>query len=102
MAAKSVKRTIERVIKKIESGDYDPQIIEHMLFSLIESRDRRIRFLEAKAKPREFVLTQKRISGALRNTIKHHGPIYPENINSAAKRIYGTCLQIIEENKSEL
>ena len=41
---------------------------------------------------REQVITRKRISGGLRQTINAHGVITPELIPSATKRIYGALL----------
>ena len=93
---KSSKHTVTRIITMVESGDYDPDTIQHMVDSLIESRDRKIRHLKKKAKPREFIITPKIISGALRNCIKDHGPITTHWIGSAAKRIYGNCQQVVE------
>ena len=93
---KSSERTTKRIIAMVESGDYDPDIIQHMVDSLIESRERKIRHLKKKAKPREFIMTTKIISGALKNCIRDHGPITKDWIGSAAKRIYGNCQQVVE------
>lgn len=41
---------------------------------------------------REQILTIKRINGGLKATIKAHGAIGKELINSASKRIYGSLL----------
>jgi len=98
MSIKTVNSTTIRVIRMIESGDYDPSVINHMLESLVKTRDRRIKELVTKAKPRTFDLNLKSISGALRETIKSHGNITKENIGSAAKRIYGNCQNVIVEN----
>jgi hypothetical protein len=97
MSIKTTSRTAKRIIAMVESGNYDPDIIEHMLQSLVESRDRRIRHLEKKAKPREFVITPKAISGALRSCIRHHGPITKELVPSASKRLYGNFQRVIDE-----
>ncbi len=94
MSLKSPQRTAERVIDMVEAGGYDPGIIAHMIESLIVGRDRRIKELEKRSKSRTFEMTVKRISGALRDTIKEHGDITPKLIGSAAKRIYGTCQQV--------
>jgi len=97
MSLKSTKRTTERIIAMVESGDYDPAIIEHMVESVVKGRDRRIKKLETTSKDRVLVLDTKRISGALKSTIKEHGPITKNNISSAAKRIFGSLMQIITE-----
>lgn len=94
MSLKSPARTAQRIIAMVESGDYDPLIIEHMVESVVKNRDRRIKELENRSKPRTFDMTIKRISGALRDTIKEHGDITPNFIASAAKRIYGKCQQV--------
>lgn len=100
--AKSVDRTFKRIIKKLKTGDYDPEVILHMLQSLVESRDRKIRHLEGKARNRKFVLNEKQISGALRSCIDAHGPITKEFIGSAAKRIYNGCIHLADsEEKTE-
>ena len=94
---KSTEHTTKRIISMVESGDYDVDTIQHMIDSLVENRDRRIRQLEKKARPKEFNMTLKTVSGALRETIRQHGPITPEWIGSAAKRIYGNCQQLATE-----
>lgn len=96
---KSVETTVKRIIAKVESGEYDPEILIHMVQSIVDNRDRRIKFLEKSSKTRTFTLTERKIAGALRNTIKTHGDITKQNIGSAAKRIYGTCLEL--ETKSQ-
>ena len=96
MSLKSAKRTAERVITMVESGDYDSDRIIHMVESLSVGRDRRIRYMEGKVKDRKFEMTLKIVSGALRDTVKHHGPITSKLIASAAKRIYGSCQRVVE------
>jgi len=96
MSLKSAKRTAERIIDMVESGDYDSDRIIHMVESLIVGRDRRIKHMERKVKDRKFEMTLKIVSGALRDTIVHHGPITSKLIASAAKRIYGNCQQVVE------
>jgi len=98
MSLKTSRRTAERIIEKVESGDYDPEIIVHMVQSLVEGRDRRIKHLQGRAKERTFDLSIRTITGSLRNTIECHGPITSEFISSAAKRIYGNCQRVIDEN----
>lgn len=41
---------------------------------------------------RDKIYDTKRISGALKQTINAHGPITPQYIGSATKRIYGSLL----------
>lgn len=91
---KSIECTAKRIIEKIESGDYDPSIIEHMIGSIVKNRDQRIKILTDKMRPRKFVLTEKKVAGALRCCIKAHGDITKQNINSAAKRIYCGCVEL--------
>jgi hypothetical protein len=43
--------------------------------------------------------TERRIAGALRNTIHDHGPITKRYIGSAAKRIYGQLLCLAKEQE---
>ena len=81
----------------VESGDYKPEVITHMIESLVESRDRRIKHLQRKAKPKVFEMTQNKITGALRQCINDHGPITKEWIGSAAKRIYQGSISGITE-----
>lgn len=81
----------------VESGDYDVDIIQHMLDSLVTNRDKRIKELEKRIKPKEFNMTLKIVSGALRECINQHGPITTEWIGSAAKRVYGNCQQAVED-----
>lgn len=41
---------------------------------------------------REVIITKRRISGGIRQTINAHGPITLDLIPSASKRIYGALL----------
>jgi len=91
---KSVENTVLRIIGKVESGDYDEDILVHMVQSLVDNRDNRIKVLEKRERPQKFVISEKKIIGALRSCIKEHGDITKDNIGSATKRIYGTCLEI--------
>jgi len=100
-SVKSVKRTAERVIEMVNSGAYDPDIIEHMIGSLVTSRDRKIKHLQRKIKPRELYFTENIVSGALRECIKIHGPITKDFISSATKRIYNNCFRIIDEHNEQ-
>jgi len=94
---KSVPRTARRIIEKVESGNYTPDMIEHMIESLIKNRDNTIDTLQKAMRPREFILSESDISGALRDTINAHGSITSQFIGSAAKRIFKSCQKIIEE-----
>ncbi len=91
---KSVESTVLRIIGKVESGDYDEATLIHMVQSIIDNRDRRIKHLEDKNRPREFIITERKITGALRNTIKEHGDITNKSIGSAAKRVYRSCIEL--------
>lgn len=94
MSLKLAKKTAERIIAMVKSGDYDPNVIIHMTESLVISRDRRIEYLEKKNRPRVFNITEKKVAGALRDCIKVHGNITKEAISSAAKRIYYGCVEL--------
>lgn len=94
---KSIESTTRRIITKIEAGDYDHDQIEHMIQSLIKNRDNVIVNLKHQAKPRELVLSEGSIAGALRDTIHAHGTITKHQISSAAKRILGQCTRMVQE-----
>jgi hypothetical protein len=94
---KSTESTTKRIISMIESGDYDPDIIQHMIDSIVENRDRRIRCLEERVRERVFKMTLQVVTGSLQDCIKQHGPITKEFIGSAAKRIYGNCQNLAKE-----
>jgi len=94
---KSNEQTTKRIISMVESGDYDPATIQHMIDSIVANRDRRIAKLTKKVKPREFSMTLQVVTGALRACINDHGPITSKWIGSAAKRIYGNCQKGVEE-----
>ncbi len=96
---KSIESTTRRIIAKIENGEYDHDQIEHMIQSLIKNRDKVIVRLKDKSRPRELVLSQKMISGAIRDTINKHGSITKHTISSAAKRILGNCTVLVNESK---
>jgi len=98
---KSIESTTRRIIAKVEAGDYDHEQIEHMIQSLIKNRDKVIKNLKNMSRPRELVLNEKAISGALRDTIKHHGNITKFTIGSASKRILGQCLRIVDDSKDK-
>lgn len=97
MSLKNTKRTAQRIIAMVESGNYDPEIIEHMVESVVNNRDKRIKELETRVKPRTFDISLKIISSELINTIKAHGPITRNYVSSAAKRIYGNCQSVVDE-----
>ncbi len=99
---KSIKSTTNRIIKKVESGDYDVEQIEHMITALVKNRDRRIESLKDKSRPRVFNMNETKIAGAIRNTIDTHGPITKDWIASAAKRIYKECVDLENQVSKEL
>lgn len=94
---KSTERTTKRIISMVESGDYDPATIQHMIDSIVANHERRIEQLKKKVKPREFSMTLKVVTGALQSCINEHGPISSKWIGSAAKRIYGNCQRVADE-----
>lgn len=91
---KSVKILAQRIYEKIREGSIDVDTVEHMLNSLVKNHTKRIGVLENKIIPRKFEITEKAVAGAIRDTIKAHGPITPTFIGSAAKRIYRNCLKV--------
>ena len=93
---KSVDSTTRRIIAKVESGEFDFDMIEHMIHSIVVDREKVIQRLKDKNRPREFVMSERRIAGALRNTIREHGTITAELIGSASKRIMGQCTVLAE------
>lgn len=96
---KSICKIVSRIQKRTGIDDEEATIIQHMIESIVENREKRIRYLENLVRPREFVLTKKDISGALRCCIHAHGPIVPNNIESATKRIYTQCIKLMETNQ---
>jgi hypothetical protein len=46
------------------------------------------------------VMTEKKIRGALKSTISIHGPITMDLIQSATKRIYGTCIEDVKNEST--
>jgi len=95
---KSTEHTTKRIIAMVESGEYDPAVIQHMIDSIIVNRDQRIQQLKKKIQPKEFNMSIKIVTGALRACINDHGPISSKWIGSAAKRIYGNCQQAVNES----
>ncbi len=91
---KSVESLVNRIIEKVEAGDYDTGMLVHMVESIVVNRDKRIKLLEDRNRPRKFIMTEKKVSGALRDCIKTHGDITKQNISSAAKRIYRGCIEL--------
>lgn len=98
---KHIKSTTRRFIKLVESGRYKEEDLENMLGALVSSRDRVIKHLKKRAKPREFVLNERSIAGAVRDTINAHGDITKQQIGSAAKRIMAQCTRVIEADVVE-
>jgi len=94
---KSVARTAQRIAEMTGANEELEKIIEHMISSVVANRDRVIEYQKKKIKPRHVVIDEQRVSGAIRECIKAHGPITPEFIGSASKRICGQLLQIIKE-----
>lgn len=99
---KSIKSTTNRIITKIEAGDYDYDQIEHMITSLVKNRDKEITRLIDKMRPRVFNLTESKIAGAIITTIKAHGPITKTWVGSAAKRIYAECIELQSQSSKQL
>lgn len=93
---KSIESTTRRIIERVEAGEYSHEQIQHMIQSLIKNRDQVIVNLKHQAKPRTLALTERSISGALRDTINQHGNITRHSISSAAKRILGQCTRMVE------
>ena len=96
---KGVERTVRRIGEMVELDEQQRLIVEHMLESVVKNRDQRIEYLETKAAPRNYAPTKQRITGALRSTINAHGPITPENIESASKRILGQISEKVEDDE---
>ena len=93
---KNIDSTTRRIIAKIESGEFEFDTIEHMIHSIVVDREKVIQRLKDKNRPREFVMSERRIAGALRETIHAHGIINKDLIGSAAKRIMGQCTVLAE------
>ena len=36
---KSIESTARRIIKRVQSGDYDQELIEHMIGSIVKNRE---------------------------------------------------------------
>lgn len=98
---KSLESTARRIFQKVSAGEFDQEQVEHMIASLIKNRDNVIKNLKNQAKPRQLLLNEKVISGALRDTITHHGDITKHTIGSASKRIRGNLYNIIQENQKK-
>jgi hypothetical protein len=90
---KSISRTVERIQKKYGISDEDAEIMEHMLWSCVESRDRRIRHIDARLitlrEQLQNSVDRQRVVSGLRSTIATYGPIDNSLIGSAVKRIIG-------------
>jgi hypothetical protein len=76
----------------VESGDYDPEIIEHMIASQTRRYEKKIEHLKKQLRPQRFLMSERRIIGGLKNCIRDHGPITKDWIGSAAKRVYASCI----------
>ena len=98
---KKTDRLARRIVERIQDGTADHTMVTNMLDSLVKNRDKRIAQLERRNKPRVFTMTQKIITGALRDCIRNHGPITKEWIGSAAKRIYINCIRVDEQKLAE-
>ena len=90
---KAIDRTVERLAAKYGISDEDAANINHMLHSVVESRDRRLRHIENLLERNRYIAeqkiapTRKKIAGALKTTITAHGPITSSLIGSTARRI---------------
>jgi len=98
---KSIKSVVRRIGLMSEFSDEDLAKVQHMIESVVRNRDNIIKKQEGKLKERIIVLSEKRVSGVIRNTIKAHGPITKHFISSASKRIVGALQQVIEPNNCE-
>lgn len=94
---KSVSRTAQRIAEMTGANEETMKVIEHMISSVVANRDRVIEYQKRKIKPRHVVIDEQRVAGAIRDCIKQHGPITPDFIGSATKRICGQLLQVIKE-----
>ena len=88
MSTKSIQRTVTRLQEKYSINDEDAIIMEHMLRSIVISRDRRIKYLTNRVTSlsNDWMPTQRKIVGSLRSCIREHGPITKDCIEIAAKR----------------
>lgn len=96
---KGVERTVKRIGDMVELNEQQRTLVEAMLQSVVDNRDRRIRYLENRAASRSYAPTKQKITGALRSTINAHGPITPDLIESASKRILGQIGSKVNEDE---
>lgn len=101
-AVVGIDRQILRIQEKYGLDANDAQLLTRLLENVVESRDRKIERLKKQVRPREFVWNMADISGALRNCITAHGPITPQFIGSATKRIYSQCQKIVLVDRNQL
>ena len=94
---KSIDSVVRRIGNMAEFSEDDLAKVQHMIESVVKNRDKIIARQKTKMKDREVVISEKRVSGAIREAIRAHGPITPQLISSASKRIVGNIVQVIEQ-----
>lgn len=101
-AIKKVDRSIDRFLERngLDLTDDQKSDLQHMIESLVNSRDRQIKKLRT-GKLAEESMRLKDISGGLRQTIHTYGPITKERIGSAAKRIHATMVTHIRNTERD-
>ncbi len=97
-----IDRQVNRIQEKYDLDADDAQLLTRLLENVVESRDRKINRLKKQVRPREFIWNEADISGALRNCIMAHGPITPQWIGSASKRIYTQCQKVVPKSTLQL
>lgn len=92
---KSIDKTVKRLTEKLNLDSEDSEMLSQMLYSVVDSREKRIKSLEKKLEKHEkaFVPTKKKIMGSLKNCIDAHGPITKDLLESAAKRVLNNCFE---------
>jgi len=93
---KSIKSVTQRIGNMASLSEDELTTIQHMIEAIVKNRDKVIRKQERKLKDRVIILSEKRVSGVIRDTIAAHGPITTQFISSASKRIVGALQQVIE------
>jgi len=110
---KNADSTIARMMEMSRSlrTETDPDVIEnteakmeHMVGSLVSNRDKQIHWYKNRLALSLGIqsLTQKMITGSLRDTINQHGDITLKVITSASKRIYGNLYQKQQQRADQL